>query len=183
MLQNTKQLETRINEMLDKIYDYDMNGIGSKKTINGYRRSVDLLTNIQYAVKEKNIEYIAHENDNLGVIVEAIVKSYLKGKPQNSSGVGQIDLVQGSRKFEIKLVTKGSSSYASTLRETDMDVLIISNLGAYILRKENLNKAINQGYFKKGELKLKPTILNSDLIVETSFTKRLTEDLNLQAWY
>ena len=24
---------------------------------------------------------------------------------------------------------------------------------------------------------------NSDLIVETSFTKRITDDLNLQAWY
>lgn len=182
MLQNTKQLENRINEMLDKIYDYDMNGIGSKKTINGYRRTVDLLTNIQYAIEKKNIEYYAHENDNLGVIVEAIVKSYLKGTAQSSSGVGETDLVQGGRKFEIKLVTKGSSSYASTLRETDMDVLIISNLGAYILRKENIQKAYEKGYFKKGELKLKPTILNSDLIVETEFTKRITDDLNLKAW-
>lgn len=182
MLQNTTQLEKRINEMLDKIYDYDMNGIGSKKTINGYRRTVDLLTNIQYAIEKKNIEYYAHDNDNLGVIIEAVVKSYLKGTPQNSSGVGQVDLVQGGRKFEIKLVTKGSSSYASILRETDMDVLIISNLGAYILRKEVIGEAINKGYFKKGELKLKPTILNSDLIIETVFTKRITNDLNLKAW-
>lgn len=183
MLQNTTQLEKRINDMLDKIYDYDVNGIGSKKSIDGYRRTVDLLTNIQYEMQDKGIEYYAHDNANLGVIIEAVVKSYLKGNAQSSSSAGQIDLVQGNKKFEIKLVVKGSSSYASTLKETDMDVLIISNLGAYILRKENLQKAFEQGYFKKGELKLKPTILHSDLIVETSFTKRLTDDLNLQAWY
>lgn len=154
----------------------------SKKWMTGAIRQYDLWENISYFAKKNALEFEAPENSNWGDIIEPLVKSYLKGRVMAKSLQGQTDLFHG-RNFEIKLLVKGTSSYPSSLAQDDHDVLLITNLGAKILRKENIAKAYEQGYIKPKEDKIRPTILNSDLLVETPFTERLTEEMGLHAWY
>lgn len=181
-------LTMKMDEMSEKMdgYKYAMKaGIKTpigKKTFTGYVRTLPSLAALETVCYDNDTMIDVSLSDNLGVIVEAVAKSLL-GKGHAKSVQGSTDLVTGGKRFEIKYLVKGSSSYPSTLdMDTKEDVLIISNLGAFILRNEDIKKAYNQGYFKKGENKLKPTILSSDLLTETAFTKRLTTEWGLNTW-
>ena len=176
-------LNAKINEMVAKVNDYETLGQGvSKKTANGYKRTIPFLEALETACYDNDIMLDVRSTDNLGVITEATVKALL-GKGNSKSGARETDLITGGKRFEIKLLIKGSSSYPSSLDlETKEDVLIISNLGAYILRNEDIKTAHKQGYFKARETKLKPTILDSGLLTETAFTERLTSEWALNTW-
>ena len=183
-LQASELLQVRIDEMEKQValYELDHKDAMAKKTVNGYKRYIPLLRNLEMLAYDNDLELAVNENDNLGVIIEALVKAYL-GKGNAKSLQGQSDLVTGGKRFEIKVVIKGSSSYASSLDlNTKEDVLIISNLGAYILRNEDLKKAYNLNYFKPKENKLKPTILGKDILTTTAFSQRLTEEMGLNTW-
>lgn len=180
----SKVLADRMKAMYNEInlYEIESPKAKAKKTINGYKRTVALLDQLEMITYVNGTLIDVAPRDNLGVIVEAVVKSLL-GKGHAKSLQGETDLVTGGKRFEIKLLIKGSSSYPSSLDlETDEDVLIISNLGAFILRNEDIKEAYKQGYFKNKEYKLKPTILNSSLLTTTGFTERLTEDWGLNTW-
>ncbi len=181
-------LVNRISEMSEKIATYELNagvkqvGVIGKKTYTGYLRTLPFLEALETVCYDNDTVIKVSDNDNLGVITEATVKSLLN-KGTSKSVQGATDLVTGGKRFEIKLLIKGSSSYPSTLdANTIDDVLIISNLGAFILRNKDIKKAIAQGHFKTGEMKLKPTILSSNLLTTTEFTERLTEEWGLNTW-
>lgn len=183
-VQGYKILQERIDTMSEKIAGYE-NGLEnsvSKKTANGYKRTVTLLEQLEMLAYDNNIIIDVSPKDNLGVIAEALVKALL-GKGNAKALQGETDLVTGGRRFEIKLLIKGSSSYPSSLDlNTDEDVLIISNLGAFILRNEDIKEAYAKGYFKTKENKLKPTILGKDILTQTAFSERLTNDWGLNVW-
>lgn len=184
-------LEMRIEEMStqNQVYEDFENGMKtamkviSKKKYTGNRRTIDLLIALSMFARKHDIHILVSESDNLGVITEAIVKSYLKGMPLGKGGNNETDLIQGGRRFDIKLVVKGSSSFASSINlDTDDDVLIISNLGVKIIRKAMLKAAYANGYMKKSEFKLSPTILTSEYVIETEFTKRLDLEMGVNVW-
>ncbi len=181
-------LMNRIADMSDKVHTYELNdgvksdGVIGKKTYTGYLRTLPFLEALETVCYDNDTVIKVSENDNLGVIAEATVKALLN-KGNAKSVQGSTDLVTGGKRFEIKLLIKGSSSYPSSLDlSTKEDVLIISNLGAFILRNKDLGKAVAQGYFKNGENKLKPTILSSNLLTTTEFTERLTTEWGLNTW-
>lgn len=181
-------LQIRIDEMSCKIGEYEQAknaGVKapiSKKTYTGYLRTLPFLEALELQAFDNDAMIKVSLNDNLGVITEATVKALL-GKGNSKSQAGSTDLITGGKRFEIKLLIKGSSSYPSSLDfTTDEDVLIISNLGAFILRNKDIKTAKEQGYFKKNEAKLKPTILGKSLLETTSFTERLTTEWGLNTW-
>ena len=183
LLNGSELLNAKINEMVAKVVEYETLGTGiKKKTANGYKRTIPFLRALETACYDNDVMLDVRSTDNLGVITEAVVKALL-GKGNSKSGARETDLITGGKRFEIKLLIKGSSSYPSSLDlETEEDVLVISNLGAYILRNADIKTAYKQGYFKAKENKLKPTILDSGLLTETAFTERLTSEWALNTW-
>lgn len=183
LLNGSELLNERIDGMNKSIAQYESTKTGvSKKTANGYKRTVPFIEALELACYDNDIELNVRPKDNLGVITEAVVKALLN-KGNAKSVQGATDLVTGGRRFEVKLLIKGSSSYPSSLDlNTTEDVLIISNLGAYILRNDRIKEAFDKGYFKASEHKLKPTILGTDLLIETAFTERLTEEWGINTW-
>lgn len=189
MLQNNELLINKMDEMRNKIEIYEATQKGKKergkKSYTGYLRTLAVLEALETFVYDNDIEYIAPSSANLGVLVETIITSYIKNKPQELAKARTSDLTTGGKRFDIKLLIKGSSSLPSVINEnTKDDILIIGNMGVHILRNENIKEAIELGYFKKEKhgYKLRTTVFDSQLLVQTDFTKKLEKETGVLSY-
>lgn len=184
-VQDVSLITSKIEEMSDKVNDYENGATDrvSKKTYNGLKRTIDLFIAIELFMQKEPFEFIASDSDNLGTITEAVVASFLKKVTRSKAAEGATDLTTGGKRFDIKLLVKGSSSLPSSIDlDTIDDILIVSNLGCFIVRRDKIALAYDLGYMKQGENKLKPSVLGWEHCIETRFTKRLTKVLGNNVW-
>lgn len=192
MKKNENLITQRIEFYDARIESYELARLGGattkelasrRKQYSSDKRVMDFLVALENLVFENKIEYYAHDNDNLGAITESIVKSYLKGQAMGMGAVGETDLIQGGRRFDIKMTLKGSTNAASEINlDTQDDVLLITNCGIRIIRKENLEKLVDLGCYKKGTTRMMFKAFNCEYAIETQFTKRLEKELGLNVW-
>lgn len=184
MRYNAKDLlENKANNLQEKVMAYELGHAKapSKKTATGYMRTMDFLYNLADNLSD-SLEVDVHPNSNLGEIIEAVFTGYILDEVGTKADSKTADLIfKNGKRYEIKFMIKGSSSLPSTLDlEAKEDVLVISNTGAFVIKRENVKVLQERNLLKPKENKIKLAVLNhADLLHETPLTKRLNKELEL----
>lgn len=168
-------LSQEIERMVDRI---DRTEDKRNRTVRNYIATLPTLEALEVMAYDNEIEISRNATSNLGTIIEAVVKSVLN-KGDSLAPQGVTDLVTGGKRFDIKLLIKGSTSYPSEIAlDTKDDVLFVTDSGVYILRNKDIMKAKQAGYMNSKN-RFTGKVLTSDLLVTTAFTERLTLELGL----
>lgn len=167
-----------LNKRIEDMYDVIKVNEPRHRTARNYKATLPTIERLEVFAHDNDIKIDVRENTNLGVIVEAMIKAHLN-KGDSLSMQGQTDLVTGGKRFDIKLLIQGSTSYPSSINlHTLDDVLFVTNDGVKIMRNHNIKVAYEKGYMNKRR-RFTGKVLDSGLLEETAFTKRLTQEMGL----
>ena len=167
-----------LNKRMDEMHDVIAPNAPRHRTARNHKATLPVLEMLETFTYDNDIVIDVKPNVNLGVIVEATVKAYLN-KGDGLAPQGKTDLVTGGKRFDVKLLVKGSTSYPSSIDlDSKDDVLFITNHGVRILRNENLKQAKAEGLLN-AKNRFTGKALDSDLLITTAFTERLTTEMGL----
>ena len=153
-----------------------------RKAKNNCYNIVQVLEALKVASEIEEAYININLSSNIGVLIEVVVKALLN-RGSRKANANEYDLVLANgKRYEIKSLIVGSSRKPSAINYKALeDVLIVSNKGAFIVRRKHVKLAKELGYIN-GEDRLSPRILEWEHCISTDFTKRITEEWGIDVY-
>lgn len=133
-------------------------------------RKIDMFYILADTCEQYGIDFYLKENErNIGVVSEAVLKSYIEGAAKGKSPKGSSDINTARKNYELKVALFNSSSHATPMADINRDdvLLLTQEICAFIPREALDDEEFRSEYMQRKKVKngykywLKATAVNS----------------------